>query len=206
LQGGYVLANQLLGPPLGALLFSLHQPSPFAATAACYLLGAVLVSRIALRPRELPARRSVRHEVREGFVWLWHHPPVRTLAITIFLFNVTFGAAFSVLVLYADQRLGMSTAGYGWLATASALGGLVATASYGWLQRHFSLADLMRIGLVIETLTHLALAVTRQPWVALGVLFVFGAHAVVWGTTSTTVRQRAVPDDLQGRVGSGRCR
>ncbi|CAN5375395.1 hypothetical protein BH11ACT8_BH11ACT8_18850 [soil metagenome] len=30
----------------------------------------------------------------------------------------------------------------------------------------------------------------------------FGAHAFVWGTTSITVRQRAVPTALQGRVGS----
>jgi predicted MFS family arabinose efflux permease len=34
------------------------------------------------------------------------------------------------------------------------------------------------------------------------VFFVFGAHAFVWGTTSVTVRQRAVPLALQGRVGS----
>ena len=202
IQGAYVVANQLLGPPLGALLFSLLRPSPFAATAACYALGAVLVSRLVLAPRELPERRSVRHEVAEGFSWLWHHPPVRTLAITIFLFNVTFGAAWGVLVLYAEERLGLSEAGYGWLMTASALGGLVATASYGWLQRRISLADLMRIGLLIETLTHLILALTTQAAVALAVFFVFGAHAVVWGTTSTTVRQRAVPDALQGRVAS----
>ena len=61
----------------------------------------------------------------------------------------------------------------------------------------------MRIGLIIETLTHLALALTtvavRSRW---PIFFVFGAHAFVWGTTSMTVRQRAVPTELQGRVGS----
>jgi predicted MFS family arabinose efflux permease len=31
---------------------------------------------------------------------------------------------------------------------------------------------------------------------------VFGAHAFVWGTTSTVVRQRAVPDEILGRVTS----
>lgn len=133
--------------------------------------------------------------------WLWHHPPIRTLAITIVLFNVTFGAAWSVLVLYSQERLGMSAAGYGLLATAGALGGLVGTA-YGWLEEHVGLANLMRVGLVLETLTHLALALTTTAWIALAVMFVFGAHAFVWGTTSRTVRQRAVPDALQGRVGS----
>ena len=33
-------------------------------------------------------------------------------------------------------------------------------------------------------------------------MFAFGAHAVVWGTTATTVRQRVVPGFLLGRVTS----
>jgi predicted MFS family arabinose efflux permease len=60
----------------------------------------------------------------------------------------------------------------------------------------------MRVGLIIETLTHLGLAVTTTGWVAMLIMFVFGAHAFVWGTTSRTVRMRAVPVQLQGRVGS----
>jgi predicted MFS family arabinose efflux permease len=36
----------------------------------------------------------------------------------------------------------------------------------------------------------------------MAMFFVFGIHAAMWGTTSTTVRQRAVPAALQGRIGS----
>jgi predicted MFS family arabinose efflux permease len=60
----------------------------------------------------------------------------------------------------------------------------------------------MRVGLLIETLTHLGLAVTTTGWVAMLIMCAFGAHAFVWGTTSSTVRMRAVPIELQGRVGS----
>ena len=60
----------------------------------------------------------------------------------------------------------------------------------------------MRVGLIIETFTHLALALTTTDWVAMVIMFVFGAHAFIWGTTSRTVRMRAVPNELQGRVGS----
>jgi predicted MFS family arabinose efflux permease len=130
------------------------------------------------------------------------HAAVRTLVLTIFTFNITFGAAWSVLVLYATQRLDMGAVGFGLLTTVSAVGGLVGTTSYGWITRRVSLGDIMRIGLVIETFTHLALALTTVPWVAMAIFFVFGAHAFVWGTTSITVRQRAVPGELQGRVGS----
>jgi predicted MFS family arabinose efflux permease len=55
---------------------------------------------------------------------------------------------------------------------------------------------------MIETGTHLVLALTTSAQIALATLVVFGAHAFVWGTISTVVRQRAVPDALLGRVGS----
>jgi predicted MFS family arabinose efflux permease len=60
----------------------------------------------------------------------------------------------------------------------------------------------MRVGLLIETITHLVLALTTTPIIALGMLVVFGAHAFIWGATSNTVRQRATPNELLGRVGS----
>jgi predicted MFS family arabinose efflux permease len=115
---------------------------------------------------------------------------------------VTYGAAWSVLVLYATQRLDLDAVGFGLLTSVGALGGLAGTVSYDWLERHASLANLLRVGLVIETFTHLGLALTTTAWVAMAIMFVFGAHAFVWGTTSRTVRMRAVPMHLQGRVGS----
>jgi predicted MFS family arabinose efflux permease len=127
---------------------------------------------------------------------------MRTLALTIVSFNVTFGAAWSVLVLYAEERLRMGPVGFGLLTTAGAVGGLIGTAAYGWLERRYDLADIMRVGLLIETFTHLTLALARSSWLVLAVMVVFGAHAFVWGATSTTVRQRAVPDHLLGRVTS----
>lgn len=144
--------------------------------------------------------RGVWHELVEGFRWLLAHPAMRTLALTVVAFNVTFGAAWSVLVLYAREQLQMDALGYGLITTASAIGGIIGTVGYGWLERRISLADMMRIGLLIETGTHLTLALTNSPIVALLTFVVFGAHAFVWVTTSNTIRQRAVPDALMGRV------
>ena len=224
LQSAHLLMNQLIGPPIGALLFVLGMAIPFAADAACYALGAVLVARIAATattatgstegaldgaddgtPAETETGPSgiaaVWQELVEGYRWLRAHPPMRTLALTVIAFNVTFGAAMSVLVLYAGDRLGMDSVGFGLLTTAGAIGGIVGTAAYGSLERRFGIANLMRGGLLIETATHLVLALTTSPVVALLTFGVFGAHEVVWWTTSITVRQRAVPDELLGRVG-----
>ena len=203
IQGSMLLTNQLVGPPIGAFLFTIGMALPFATNAACFLLGAVLISRIAATTRAErsgPATGFVA-DMAEGVRWLVHHPPMRTLALTILLFNVTFGAAWSVLVLYASDRLGMGAVGFGLLTTAVAVGGVFGTLFYGRLERRFALADIMRVGLIIETFTHLVLALTTSAAVALGMLVVFGGHAFVWGTTSNVVRQRAVPNELMGRVG-----
>ncbi|MFN0284572.1 MAG: MFS transporter [Kineosporiaceae bacterium] len=204
LQTGFITVNQLAGPPLGAVLFAAGRAWPFATEAVLVVAAAGMVARIALpaHGRDPRAPGGVRAEVVEGLRWTWHHPAVRTLTLTILIFNVTFGAAWGVLVLYTTQRLGMGALGFGLLTTVSAVGGLVGTGLYDWITRRVRLGDIMRIGLVIETLTHLGLALTRSPWVASGIFFVFGAHAFIWGTTATTVRQRAVPTELQGRVGS----
>lgn len=202
MQGAFLLTNQLLLPPVGAFLFAIGPAVPFAANAVAFVLASVLISRVVtdVRKRQ-PDRPGVRAEMLEGIRWLVAHPPMRTLALTIFTFNVTFGAAWSVLVLYADERLGMDAIGFGLLTTAVAVGGIIGTVAYGRLERRFSLADIMRVGLLIETVTHLVLALTTSAAVALGTLVVFGIHAFVWGTTSTVVRQRAVPDAVLGRVG-----
>lgn len=204
LQTGFITVNQLAGPPIGAALFAAGMALPFFTQAVLVALGALLVSRVALpaHRRERAEAGHIGQDIAEGFRWVRHHAAVRTLVLTIFIFNITFGAAWSVLVLYATERLGMGAVGFGLLTTVSAVGGLAGTLSYGWITRRVSLGDIMRIGLVIETLTHLALALTTVPWVAMAIFFVFGAHAFIWGTTSITVRQRAVPTELQGRVGS----
>jgi MFS family permease len=202
MQGAFLLTNQLLTPPIGAFLFAIGMALPFATNAACFALGAVLISRVVTSPRERPTKGiGFRAELIEGLRWLVAHPPMRTLALTILTFNVTFGAAWSVLVLYASDRLGMNEVGFGLLTTAIAIGGAIGSVLYGPLERRFSLADIMRVGLLIETATHLVLALTTSQQIALATLVVFGAHAFIWGTTSTVVRQRAVPDELLGRVG-----
>jgi predicted MFS family arabinose efflux permease len=200
---GFVTTNQLVGPALGAALFAVGRAVPFAAETVLVAAGAVLVAQITLPPAPPPAAEPhVGRDVAEGFRWTVGNAAVRTLTLAILTFNVTFGAAWSVLVLYASQRLGLGPVGFGLLTTVSALGGLVGTGSYDWLIRRASFADILRVGLIVETLTHLGLALTTTPWVAMAILFAFGAHAFIWGTTSRTVRMRAVPLELQGRVGS----
>ena len=206
LQAGFLVANQFGGPPLGAFLFAVGSFWPFAVQAICVALAVVLISRIAVtKPptdgEERP-RTAVHTDILEGIRWLWRNPPVRTLVIIILTFNITWAAPWGVLVLYATEHLGMGPVGYGALTTASAIGGLAATFAFGSLERRFSFATLMRICLSAEVAMHLAFALTTSGVVAFAIMIAFGAYAFVWGTISTTVRQRLVPHGLQGRIAS----
>lgn len=204
LQTGFITLNQLAGAPLGAALFAAGRAAPFGVQVLTVLLAAVLVTRIALPPG--PVRDAgdthIRRDIADGVRWLLGHPPVRTLTLVIVTFNVTWGAAWSVLVLYSLDVLGMGPVGYGLLTTSAAVGGLVSTLGFGWLERRVPLATLMRTCLLLEVAMHGALALTRTGWVAMLILFGFGMYAFVWGALSAAVRQRAVPTEYQGRVGS----
>lgn len=204
LQAGFITLNQFAGAPLGAALFAVGMAVPFGAQIVCVLLGIVLVVRIALPtgPVRGEVDTHVLRDIADGVRWLVAHPPVRTLALVIVSFNVTWAAAWSMLVLYSLDVLHMGPVGYGLLTTASAAGGLVGTFLYGWLERHVPLATLMRTCLALEVVMHLGFALTRTPWVAVAIMFGFGVYAFAWGALSQAVRQRAVPTAYQGRVGS----
>ncbi|KAA1426306.1 MFS transporter [Nocardioides antri] len=202
-QFGFMGINRLAGPPIGAALFTAGVVWPFVAQLVCMAFGALLFARILLPPVERSREGThVLQDIVEGFRWSMRHPAMRALNLQIVTFNVTYGAAFAVLVYYAQERLGLGPGGYGALLTATAVGGVIGAASYGWLERHVAIRNIMRWGLLLETLTHLTLAWTSSAVVAGGILLLFGIHESYWGATASSVRQRAVPDELQGRVAS----
>ena len=142
------------------------------------------------------------HPIREGLRWLRGNAPVRTLVLIILVFNVTWAAPWGVLVLYATDYLHMGAVGYGALTTASALGGLI-----GDLQ--LRLAGAARVVRDAHARVPVArgahaplLRAHDSAVVAFVIMFGFGVYAFVWGTISTTVRQRLVPMELQGRIAS----
>ena len=207
MQAGFLVANQLVGPPLGAFFFAAGMVWPFVVQVVCVVLAIVLISRITAPPgtsftTERNPDRHIRKDIAEGLHWVWHHAPVRTLCLVILVFNITWAAPWGVLVKYSLDHLHMSEIGFGLLTTASAAGGIVGVLLYGRLERHVNLATLIRVCLTLEVLTHAAFALTTTGWVAILIMFEFGVYVFIWGTLSTTIRQRAVPKEFQGRVAS----
>ena len=112
---GVIVWNQMAGPPVGAALFATGMALPFASESVCVLAGILLISQVRLQAHGARGQHArVRDDIRDGWRWLWAHAAVRTLAITIFIFNITFGAAWSV------PRAVRLASDSGWATSASA--------------------------------------------------------------------------------------
>ena len=75
-----IVGNQLAGPPLGAFLFGVGLAVPFGVNALCFLLAAVLVSRISTPVVERAGEpRAMRHEIAEGLLYSLLQPTLGTI-------------------------------------------------------------------------------------------------------------------------------
>jgi MFS family permease len=204
LSGAQIIAEELAGPPLGGLLFAAAAALPLALDAGTFGLAALLIAFLpgSFRPQLPPGqvRASLRADIAEGVAWLARQPLLRTLTLAIGLMNLTLSAAMSVMVLVAQERLGLGPVGYGVLLASMAVGGIVASLVGERVIARLGPATALRGGLVIETSTHVVIALATSPFVVAAALAAFGFHAVVWTVVTTSLRQQLVPDRLLGRV------
>jgi Na+/melibiose symporter-like transporter len=206
LLGVQMVANELAAPPLGGLLFAAAAALPFLLDAGSFAAAAALIAAMGgsfrVERPEGAAPTTLRSEIAEAVRWLARHRLLRILAVAIALMNLTLSATLSISVLYAQERLGLGSVGYGLLLSSMAVGGisasLVAERVIGWLGP----ATTMRLGLVIESSTHLVLALARSPYLVGAVFALFGFHAMTWSVISVSLRQELIPARLIGRVNS----
>jgi MFS family permease len=219
LVGGLTLSRYMIAGPLGGFLFVVAASIPFFANAGTYAASAVLLGLVggsyrAARPGLTPSpdapgpprRRArgprVRAEVAEGLRWLLKQRMLRTMAILIGLLNITLAAATAVLVLLAKERLHVGSVGYGSLFTCMAVGSLLGSAFGDRVIRRVTATWTIRIGLLVEALTHLTLALATNVYVVGVVMAAFGIHAALWTIVGTSLRQRLTPEHMLGRVSS----
>ncbi len=197
------LGQSLLAPPLGAWLFAVAAWTPFLLDASAFMLVTVLCLLLSVgRARGLGPRVSMRAAIGEGLRWVLRHRLLRTLAITVGVENLGIGAVLSIMVLIAQDRLGVGSLGYGLLLTASAVGGVFGGLLAERLARWIGPGTAIRSGLVLEVLVLIGMALTRDAVLAGVMVGVIGFHLVMFSTINLSVRQSVPPAELLGRVHS----
>jgi MFS family permease len=206
LHAAELTAQQFVGPPLGGLLVALGLVAVFAAPAGLWL--AALVALVALRGSfraERSAPAPLRADIAEGLRFLWRHRLLRTFAVMVGVSNFATNAAFAVLVLYAvgpDSALGLTEPGYGMLMTGAAAGSLIGALGADRVERLLGRAWSLRLTVLAFALLVGVPALTANPWAVAAGFLVGGAGIAVWNVVTVSLRQRATPDALLGRVNS----
>ncbi len=196
--------NDVVGPPLGGLLFGLAVAAPFGLDALSFAAAALVMGLMSGSYASGAARApgsSMRSQVSEGFRWLWDHRLLRTLALISTGLGTASFIANAVFVLYARDELGLSELGYGLLLVPGAIGGIVGSLVAPRF-RHLPLRGTLTLAVLGSGLATWLVAATTSP-IAAGLLTGLSlACVMVWNVLTLALRQRLIPNELLGRVGA----
>jgi MFS family permease len=219
LYSGQIVGNQFVGPPLGGLLFAVAAATPFFLDAGSFVGAAVLVAFLpgnfraerastadttdaGADPGATAVVREIRQDIAEGLRWLWHHRVLRTLALVLGAINLMYEAAIVVLVLFAQDVLGLGDAGYGLLISSFAVGSVVGSLTAERLIRRLGPGVTLGASLIVMGGCQAAIGALSVAW-QVGLFFVvIGFWTVVWNVITVSLRQSIIPDALLGRVNS----
>src|SRR5947208_6173537 len=202
LNSSIVNGARVIGPSIAGLMIGA------VGVAMCFFLNglsfiAVIAGLMMMRlprfERKIEIASAGEH-AWEGILYSIKHPRVRTILL-LFLAVGVFGWSYAVLMpAFARDVLGRSANGYGILMSASGTGALIGAlivATYGHL---FTPRRLALGGIWLFSAALFALSLSRNFYVALVFLLIAGFGMLLFFSTSNTVLQTIVPDEMTVRV------
>ena len=176
--------------------------------AACFLLNgisfiAVIAGLLLMRlPEFVPPQQpdSTWQHALEGFAYVAKHRRVRTLLLLFTVVGV-FGWSYSVLMpAFAKDVLGVGGRQYGVLLSANGLGALLGALGVATFGHRVRRRLLVLGGLGVFSVMLFLLAITRSYGLALVWLAVAGWGMLLYFSTTNTLIQTSVADQMRGRV------
>jgi MFS family permease len=194
-----VAAQVLLAPLAGVLVATAGPSIAFGVNAASYVLSAALLVRLAAGrdPADIAVRGWA--GVVAGVDAVRSHPLLARLAVVQVLASLSAGATGGLLVVLADEWLGVGPSGFGFLLAAigvgAALGPLVLRGRIRASDRRWLFGPYLLRGGV-----DLTLAGVGNPAVAFAALGVYGVSTSTGMIAYQATLQTEVPTALRGRA------
>jgi MFS family permease len=194
------------GPAVGGLLLAATRIEVvFAATAGTFLLSALQVARIRAEPP--PARRPapgeekrLAREVFAGFSTIIGDRGLRLL-VTLYCAQTIVAGALGVLIVVASIRLlHLGDAGVGYLNSAFGVGGLIGAGLTVALVARQRLASDFALGTLLWGIPLVLIGIFPSKATALVLIAFVGIGDTLVEVAAPTLLQRAVPDEVLGRV------
>ena len=195
-------AARIIGPSVAGILMAK------VGIAMCFfvdgisfiaVISGLLMMRLPKR-ESAPSETSAIGQALEGFRYVWNHPRALTI-LALFAVVGIFGWSYSVLMpAFAHDVLHLEEQGYGMLMAASGVGALVAALTVATAGHTFPSRALALGGVWIFSAGLALFAFNRNLYVELALLALSGFGIVLYFSTSNTVLQTIVPDEMRGRV------
>src|SRR3979490_2959583 len=192
------------GPALGGVLVGWLGAAPAFGFAAALSVSAVVLLSGIYEPARVPApRRHPLQEIKEGASFVLHHPLLRPVFITQFIFNTASFLLLAVFVPYAVRHLGLSATGVGTTLAMYGVGMVVGALFATRVMQRIAFGTVIGLGPVAGFLSAALMALTvlvPSPILAGLSFFLLGAGPILWVISTTTLRQSVTPPSLLGRV------
>lgn len=203
---GRDMAAELVGAPLGGVLFTVAAWVPFAADAASFVVSAA--GALSIRRPLGPDRRSgtqdepggsVLGDIREGVRYVRRQPFLRFVVIWASALNLL-AQAFALTFIILVQYRGGGPVAVGVVNSIALVGGVVGSVIGPVLLTRMRAATVLRAGVWLFAATFALVAVVPTWW-WIGVVLAVAMIAVVpLNVVVETYVVRLVPDAMSGRV------
>ena len=182
---------------------SLTVAAAFGFAAALSVVAVVLLSGIYEPARQSAPQRHPLQEIKEGAAFVLHHPLLRPVFVTQFIFNTASFLLLAVFVPYAVRRLALSATGVGTTLAMYGVGMVFGALLATRVMRRLPFGVVIGLGPVTGFVAATLMALTTlipSPALAGLSFFLLGAGPILWVISTTTLRQSVTPPSLLGRV------
>jgi MFS family permease len=195
------LAGQFVGPPLAGLLIAVGVALPFGVDLAALVLAAGCVWLIRYTP-DAPVIQPFWQALKEGVAFMRSDTMLLRLAVVLGLANFLATAVITVQILFAQDVLGLSPAGYGIVLSVEALGAVTGSLLAPLALKRRGLHSCLYLAIAAWAVGYATVGFSNHPVIMAAALFIVLAAAMLWNVITVSWRQRRIPPQLLGRVNS----
>ena len=208
--------TRLIGPAFGGVIVAIGGLGAVAAIdSASFVVSAGMIALISARPAlrrasdtlehaALSAWRRVVREWQDGLRVIQRAPVLRALLVFAVITAIGEGLTSTLFVVWVVRALHSDAAGYGWVLSTQAIGGLAGALVIARLGARLRQLPLLIWGALAFGAIDLVLftypAIYPHIGPALVMLVIVGVPGAAMGAASTTLQQTQAEDSHRGRV------
>ena len=205
LFGIEIVTNNFLGTPVGGFLIGLSLITPFIFDTLLMLVSVFFITGIKgkfERPEDINKDQNTSEMIKEGVEWLKNNTLLKRLAIYTGIANFFGSMQFPIMILFAQELIGLNAIQYSFLAYGAAIGGLVGSQVANKVNARLEESKTLLISVALFGIGMFAPYVTTNPFIVAGSFGLSSFGSVLWNVQAVSIRQALIPDNLLGRVNS----